>query len=383
MNRFGFVLRQIRARPVRTLTTSLAFAISVGLLGFLFLLNSALQQEWSPYMGQRAMLLGKTSFFEELPMSYLSKIEAIEGVERVAPFDFVIAFHRNNRPENQVPVSAAPGPELLHVYKEAQVPPDQAKAWLADPTGALIGPILVRKFGWKPGDRIVLQAPVRGGVIETTVRAVMGYNLEGGVYIHRKYFENLSGREGKAAMFWILARNRDDLAGITATLNKTFENAPVPVLAMTEKQWQLQFLQMLGNVKLLIGSLGLATAFSLLLITSNSLAMSARERRGESALLRILGFSRGEVAAFLVGEALVYGTLGALAGTGLMAGFAHFVGMALDNTQYAGISGLLQPTAPTVVVSIGSAAVLAVISAVVPAAGLSRRPIVELLRQAG
>ncbi|MCC6129189.1 MAG: ABC transporter permease [Acidobacteria bacterium] len=383
MNRVGFVLRQVRARPVRTLTTSLAFAISVGLLGFLFLLDHALRQEWSPYMAQRIIVLGKTSFFEQLPLAYLSKIEAVEGVEKVAPFDFMIAFHKDNRPENQVPVSASPGAELLHIYREADVPPEAAREWLADPQGALIGPIIARKFGWKPGDRIVLKAPVRGGVIEANVRAVMGYRLEAGVYLHRKYFEQLNDSEGRAAMFWVLVKSRDQMAHVTAALDRAFENAPVPVLAMTEKQWQLQFLQMLGNVKLLIGSLGLATAFSLLLITSNSLAMSARERRGESALLRILGFSRGEVAAFLVGEALIYGTVGALAGTGLMAAFAHFVGIALDNTQFAGISGLLKPDAGTVVASVASAALLATFSAVVPATGLSRRPIVELLRQSG
>ena len=56
------------------------------------------------------------------------------------------------------------------------------------------------------------------------------------------------------------------------------------------------FMQMLGNVKALIGSIGLATAFALLLITGNTLAMTARERRGESGVLRVLGFGRGEVA---------------------------------------------------------------------------------------
>ncbi len=380
MTRAGFVLRQVKARPFRTAVTCLAFAITIGLLGFLILLESALRQEWSPFQAQRIIITAKTSFFDRLPMAYLPKIEAVTGVADVAPFDFVLGFYRNNRPENQIPVQAAPGPNLINIYKEAKIPQQQAQEWLADPTGGLIGPILARKFGWKPGDRITVMAPVAGGAFETTIRAVMEYNLDNGLYLHRRYFESLTGEKGQAAMFWVLARSRDEIGRITKDLEIAFDNAPVPVLAMTEKQWQLQFLQMLGNVKLLLGSIGLATAFTLLLITSNSLAMSARERRAECALLRILGFSRLDIALFLMGEAMVYGVAGAIAGSSLMAGFAFFVGRALDNTQWAGVSGLLVPTPGTVLMAIVSAVVIAMLSAVIPAFGVSRKPIVQLLR---
>lgn len=383
MTRPGFVLRQLRAKPLRTLLTASAFALSVGLLGFLVMLNGALQKEWSPYMAQRLIVTAKTSFFDRLPVAYLSKIEATPGVAVVVPFDFVMSYWRDSRPENQVPLQSAPADTLLEIYREADVPKEQAAAWAADPTGALIGPILVKKFGWKIGDRIVLKAPVNGGVVETTVRAVMGYKLDNGVYIHRRYFEGLTGDQGKAAMFWVLAKTRDDVSAVSAALEKEFENAPVPALAMTEKQWQLMFMQMLGNVKLLIGSIGVATAFALLLITSNSLAMSARERRGETALLRVLGFQKGDVAGLLLGEATVYGIAGALLGTGLIWVFARLVGQALDQTQFAGISGLLVVTPDVVAIAVVTSTVLAVVAGVLPAFGLARQPLAETLRGRG
>ena len=334
-------------------------------------------------MAQRVIVTAKTSFFDKLPMAYLSKIEAVPGVARVVPFDFVVAYFRDTRPENQVAVSSSqPGP-MLEVYREADVPPDQAKAWEADPTGALVGPLLVEKFGWKVGQKVVLKAPVNGGVIETTVRAVMRYRLDSGLYIHRRYVEQLSGDEGRTNMFWILAKSRGDVDGITAALEKAFENAPVPARAMTERQWQLQFMEMLGNVKALLGSVGLATGFALLLITANSLAMSARERRGETAVLRVLGFQRRAVAGFLLGEALVYGLAGAVLGGGVMVAFAHFVGAALDKTQYAGMGGLLVPDVPTLLFVAVVSVLLAVLAGSVPALNLARRPIAELLREGG
>jgi putative ABC transport system permease protein len=377
----GYVLRHLRARPLRATLTAGAFAFSVGLLGFLWLLSVALEKEWSPYMAQRVIVTAKTSFFDKLPMAYLSKIEAVPGVARVAPFDFIVAYYREARPENMVPLQASTAEPMLAIYREALVPPDQVAAWMADPTGALAGPLLLEKFGWKIGQKIVLKAPVPGGVVETTVRAVMGYRLDSGLYLHRRYFEQVSGIEGQTNMFWVLAKTRGDVDGITATLGKAFENAPVPARAMSERQWQLQFLEMLGNVKALLGSVGLATGFALLLITANSLAMSARERRNETAVLRVLGFRRRAIAGLLLGEALVYGLAGALLGGAVMSAFAHFVGAALDKTQYAGMGGLLVPDARALLLAASVSTLLAVLAGLVPALNLARRPIAELIRE--
>ncbi len=378
----GYVLRHLRARPLRATLTAGAFAFSIGLLGFLMLLSSALRKEWSPHMAQRMIVTAKSSFFDKLPMSYMAKIEATPGVDTVVPFDFVVGFHRDARPENQVPIQAAPAEPMLRVYMEANVPPEQAKAWIDDPTGALVGPLLAEKLGWKVGDRVVLKAPVPGGVVETTIRAVMGYRLDAGLYLHRRYFSQLTADEGRTNMFWVLAKSRGDVDRVTAALSRALENAPVPVLAMTERQWQLQFLEMLGNVNALLGSVGVATGFALLLITANSLAMSARERRNESAVLRVLGFPRRAIAGFLLGEALVYGLAGALFGSAVMWVFARGIGAALDKTQYAGMGQLLVPDAPTLLFAALVSTILALLAGLAPALNLARRPVAELLREA-
>lgn len=383
MSVHGLVLKHLKARPLRTLLTLTAFSLSVGLLGFLWLLNDGLQREWSPYMAQRAMVMAKTSFFDKIPMAYLPRLVATPGVKEVVPFDFVLAFQGDSRPENQLGVGAAPAEALLRVYTEARVAEAERKAWLEDPSGALVGRTLMKKFGWKMGQRIVLKAPVPGGVIETTVRAVMLYDADASVYIHRKYFENLLHDDRNTAMFWILAKTRDDVSRITAAVERDFENAPVPIRAMTERQWQLSFLEMLGNVKALLGSIGLVIAFAVVLVTANTLAMSARERRGEAALLRILGFPKGTVARLLILEAGAYGVFGAVAGSGIMALFARVVGQALDNSQYSGMGALLVPDATSFFLALATGLLLASLSGVIPALGLSRRSIVQLLRETG
>jgi len=257
-----FAVRHVTSRPLRSALTVTAIGLFAGLVGFLYLVNGALRNDWSENMGRRAMVMAKTSMFEKLPMAYLAKLEDVPGVQRVCPFDFLIAFWQNNRPENQVPFSSALADAFLEVYMEAKIPADQVAAWKADPTGSVIGPILAKQHGWKIGDRIVLKAPVPGGVIETTVRGIMTYRLDNGLYVHRKYFENVTGDAGQVGMYWILAKSRPDVAKVTAEIERRLENAPVPIRAMSEKQWQLLFMEMLGNVQALLGGIGLATAFT-------------------------------------------------------------------------------------------------------------------------
>lgn len=381
VTRLGLVFRHIRALPLRTLMTVLAFSFSVGLLGFLLLLSEAFKKDFSPFTAQRVVVIGKGSFLEKLPLAYQARIEKMPGVLKVVAVDFFMAGRGDTRAENQVPVTAAPAAPLLFVYREANLPDEERDAWLADPTGAMVGPLLVKKYGWKLGERIILKAPVNGGVVVATVRAVMRYKLDSGVYIHRRYYEGLIGSDAEAMMYWVLAKTREDVQPLSLAIERELANAPAPIRAMTEKQWQLYFLQMIGNVKALIGGIGLATGFALLLITSNTLAMAARERRTEAALLRILGFQKREVAFFLLLEAGVYGLLGAIGGAGLMVLFSRTIGSALDGTQYAGLGSLLAPEPADFLLLLGLSLLLAAGAGLVPAFGLSRRSIVDLLRE--
>ncbi|MEO6325889.1 MAG: hypothetical protein ABIT01_18940, partial [Thermoanaerobaculia bacterium] len=247
MTRAGIVLRHLRARPLRTLLTVGAFSFSVGLLGFLLALNEAFHRDFSPYTAQRIVVMGKGSFLDRLPLAYEARIQKLEGVLGVAPFDFMIAGRGNMKAENQVNVTGVPAEKLLAIYREANLTDAHRKAWLEDPRGAMVGGMLVKRFGWKVGDRIVLVAPVPGGVFETTVRAVMRYETDNGVYLHRRYFEGTTGNDREAMMFWVLARTREAVQPLTVAIERELENAPAPIRAMTEKQWQLSWLQMMGS----------------------------------------------------------------------------------------------------------------------------------------
>ena len=73
----------------------------------------------------------------------------------------------------------------------------------------------------------------------------------------------------------------------------------------------------MGNVELLIMSIGSVVFFTLLLVTGNTMAIAVRERSGELAVLKTVGFSDFRVLKLILAEAI------------LIAGQGGFIGLVL------------------------------------------------------
>ena len=101
---------------------------------------------------------------------------------------------------------------------------------------------------------------------------------------------------------------------MAAAIDKMFENSDAPTKTLTEKQFQLQFMEMMGNVKFLINGISLIILFAVTLIVANTVAMSARERVTEIAVMRTLGFGRGHILGFILSESVLMSLLGGVLG---------------------------------------------------------------------
>jgi putative ABC transport system permease protein len=110
------------------------------------------------------------------------------------------------------------------------------------------------------------------------------------------------------------------------------------------------------------------------------MAMSIRERTGEIAILKTLGFAPSTVLSMIVGESLVIATAGGLAGSlGALVLFKVIDIEALSGgfIQQFGVSW------DTVLLSAGIAIVVGFASTLVPAWTASQLPIAEAVRRRG
>jgi putative ABC transport system permease protein len=119
----------------------------------------------------------------------------------------------------------------------------------------------------------------------------------------------------------------------------------------------------LGAISLAVGAIGVLTIMTI----------SVNERVAEIGLLRALGASQGQVLGLFLGEALVLGTLGGLAGVGLGLGGALAIGWLIPALP-------VHISWPYVGLSLGVALGIGLLAGVLPALRAARLDPVEALR---
>src|SRR5262249_1785283 len=116
--------------------------------------------------------------------------------------------------------------------------------------------------------------------------------------------------------WWVRASSVAEAPLITERINKAFANTSAEVRAETERAFQLGFVSMWANIKILIGGISIVVVIALLLVTMSTMSMAIRERFRELAMLKALGFRRRELFGFILAESFGLAMTGALVGAG-------------------------------------------------------------------
>jgi putative ABC transport system permease protein len=335
------------------------------------------------------------SLIFNMPLAYKPRIQAIPGVQSVAVSNWFGGIYRDMK--DFFPNMAVESEEYFKIYSEFRTPPDQFQAYLRDMRGALIGKDVAEKYGFKIGDTFQMESmipPYRvKGPLQFVVRGIYdadtvahpNANL-GMMFFHFKYlYETIQGRAGSyagAGTFSIRVANASQAAAVAKAIDANFENSDVQTKTETESAFIAGFMALIGNLTTLLNGIGLAVAFTILLVTANTMSMAVRERRTEIAVLKTLGFSSTLVMSLVLVESFALGALGG--GLGLLlaqllvANLADlpFMGLVLGN--FPGLS-----VSPQVaLVTFSAAVVLGIGAGVFPAMGAYRARITDMLRQA-
>jgi putative ABC transport system permease protein len=300
----------------------------------------------------------------------------------VVPVSWFGGIYKDAKPENFFAQFGTDPDEFFKTFRDLQLSEEQMKAWQRDRQGVIVDDSLANKYGWKLGDRIVLQGNIYPVDLELNIRGIFHSNPDNkSVYFNAKYVEEaVAFFKGQAGTFSILAASPADVSKIASTVDDMFRNSPQPTKTESEKAFGLEFVAMMGNVKAFILSICSAVVFATLLVSANTMAMSIRERTREVAVLKTLGFTRQAVLGLFVGEAvalsLIGGVLGALGAYGLVWLISHA-------KQAVGFFTILSVSPVTVVVAILVAGVVGLLSAAVPSYHASQVNIVDGLRHIG
>jgi putative ABC transport system permease protein len=376
-----FVTKNAFRNKRRSTLTVLSIAFSLLLLTFMMTLWHAFAlEDGSAESSQRLIVRHRVSLTFSLPSYYRGKIRSVPGVVAVVPSSWFGGIYKDDKPENFFGQFGTDPDEFFKVYSDLKMPDDELKAWQRDRQGAIVSDSLARKYGWKLGDRIVLQGNIYPVNLELNIRGIYhGDPDPKSVYFNTKYVEeSVSWFKGQAGTFSILADNPGDVSKIAAAVDGMFRNSPQPTKTESEKAFGLEFVAMMGNVKAFILSICSAVLFATLLVSANTIAMSIRERTREVAVLKTLGFTQRSVLLLFVSEAVALSAIGGLIGAGLGRGLVFMFAHAPQMTFFP-----LKMTPTIWVMALLISGLVGLVSAAIPSYHASQINIVDGLRHIG
>jgi len=384
MKYFRLVWKNVFRKKTRAFLTMGSIVLVMVLIVVLVSLLNALGGEAAlgSLGASRAVVQHATGLANFLPLSYRQKIEQIPGVLAAAPEIWFGGTYIDQRPEHFFGQLSTDPEAWPIINADVEIDPAQLKAWQSERDSFIAGQQLIDRYGWKLGDRIHIQGSYILIDLDLVLRGIYKGRDESNIFFHNKYLENSwAGRSSQTGIYFLRVKSPDDVTRVTEAINQMFENSDAPVKAMPEKEFNLQFLEMMGNVKLLVRSIALVVLFTVVLIVANTMAMSARERVTEIALIRALGFWRGQVLGLVLSEAVVLSLLGGVAGVLFAYPFTAFLVEGMKHSPVAPFAYNFRVAPLTVLAAMAISVGIGTLSGFVPAIRSSRISIVNGLRQ--
>jgi len=386
MKYLRLIWKNVFRKKTRMFLTTSSIVLVLVLIVTLVSLLRAMEADPSGGKGSnRLVVQHATGLANFLPLSQRQRIEQIPGVVAVTPEIWFGGVYKDDRPENFFgQLSADPEIFFDRIFDDATIASEVNARWKANRSGFVAGAKLVEKFGWKPGQHITL----RGTYIPVTLDLVFVGSYRAGdesnIFFHNEYLNQAEwfGANRVTGIYYLKVASGEDLPRVTAAIDRMFENSDAPTKTMTEKQFQASFMEMMGNIKGLIRWISLVILFAVTLIVANTVAMSARERVTEIAVMRTLGYRRTHILSFILSESVLMSLLGGIAGV-FLANFVIIPGMikGMESTPMAPFLLNFRVTPEVLGTAFAISVGIGILAGFVPAIRSSRIRIVDGLRQ--
>jgi putative ABC transport system permease protein len=396
MSFLALVLVNLGRNKRRTVLTVLSVMVALFLFCTLRGVLDTLEASIRVGSESRLVTRNKISLIFPLPKTYVERIRALPGVgsvtwgnwfggtDPVDPGNFYARFAVDAK--TYLPIYAR---DIEIIDQSAPqgggaVPPGvdpKLAAFMEERTACVVGQSLFKRMGWKMGQTISATGTIFPGDWTWTIRAV--YHAkdpafgEESILFHWDYLnERAMGGQGYIGWYTLELSQPERAGEISRQVDALFENSERQTRTETERAFQAGFVSMYGNVPFLIGVIGLAVVFAILLVAANTMMMASRERTSEFAVMKTLGFEDGALFRLVLAEAAVITLGGGIAGA-LLAKFA------LEKSGF-NAGGMLPPMTVswnTVAIGIAIAVIMGLTSGFVPAWQASKLRIVDALRR--
>ena len=385
MLQLKILFRNAFHNKLRSGLTILGITVAVLAFGLLRTVIGAWYAGVEAASASRLVTRNAISIIFPLPISYAEKIRQIEGVKAVSWGNWFGGIYIDEK--NFFANFCIEPRSYLAIYPEFVLSDPERKAFLTDRKGFVAGRKLAERFRWKIGDQVTLKGTIYPGNWDFVMRGIYRGRDETvdetQFFFHWDYLnetmKRLSPRRADQVGFYMIAVTRPDLApDVALAVDRAFKNSLAETLTETEKAFNQGFIAMSGAIVTAIQMVSFVVILIIMAVVTNTMAMTTRERIGDYAIMKTLGFGGTDIAVMVFGESLVISLTGCLAGMILTFPAAKAFGQTLS-TWFP----IFIVSEETLWLDLAAAFLIAFCAAIIPARHAIRVGIAEGLRRIG
>jgi len=368
MRIFKIIFKNTLRHKLRTGLTIIGIAAAVLAFSLLRTVISAWYAGVEASAANRLITRSAISLIFPLPLSYMTQIKQIPGVTNVTYANWFGGVYINEK--NFFPQMAIDAKTFFDLYPEIGLPEDQKSTFMKERKACIAGRKLVNKYHWKIGETIALRGVIFPGNWEFVLRGVYHGTQkivdETQFFFHWDYLNEQVKRVSPIRanqVGWYVIRLADPFKApeISQAVDKTFKNSLAETLTETEKAFQLGFIAMTQAIVVSIKVISIVVIIIIMIVLANTMAMTARERAAEYAILKTLGFGGWTVFLLICGESLLIALAGGILGIGIT-----FPVVRLVSGQLEMFFPIFKVTSATLWMALGASALVGFVAALFP-----------------
>lgn len=379
------LLKNSFRHKLRTSLTVFGITIAILAFGLLRTVVGAWYAGVEASSASRLVTRNSISIIFFLPLSYKEKIRQIPGVKDVSYATWFGGVYISEK--NFIPNFAVDAKTVFDLWPEFVLSGDQKNAFLRDRKSCVAGRKIAQKYGWKIGDTITLKGTIFPGNWDFVLRGIYKGKYKSSdetqLFFHWDYLnESLKktapNRAGHVGWFTVNVTNPDLASDVAAAIDKTFKNSLAETITETERAFQQGFVSMTEAIVIAVRIVSFVVIIIIMAVMANTMAMTARERIGEYAIMKTLGFGGWHIAGLIFGESLIIAFTGCAFGIAATYPAAKAFGDAMST--YFPIFNVQRQT---IYMDIAATFIVGVVAAVFPAWRAVKVRIADGLRRIG
>jgi putative ABC transport system permease protein len=376
MKYMALVFKNLVRSKRRTFLTVLSIAVSLFIFSALVSVPTVADQILgNTASSTRIAMHNKAGLAYSIPVAYKQRVATLPHVEVVVPESwFGGVYHEVS---DQFPNLAADPADVDKMWPDWGISLEQFKQFKKIRTAALVGEETMKRFHLHLGQQIQLRGTLYPFNVTLQIVGTIGGKAPPNFLLFRRdYLEEAAGRPGIVDNMWIKVDKPESVPQVIATIDEGFANSSAETLSESEAAFIGGFLEQYRMFFRMAELLGFIVVLTIGLVAANTAAMSIRERRGEIAVMRSMGFPSRTILSLLLSESILIGLIGGVIGCGS----AYIVLKVFSIGNVGGPLGTIRMPPAVLVETLVASALIGLFSAMVPASSAARRNIVDALR---